>query len=121
MALHNELGKEGEKAAIAYLIGKGYVIRHQNWRKGHLELDIVAAKDDTLVVVEVKTRRNTNFAAPEDAVNIAKIKRLVRAADTYIKFFQLDSPVRFDIITVVGTMGNFKIDHIEEAFYPPLF
>ena len=87
----------------------------------HLELDIVEANDDMLVVVEVKTRRNTEFAEPEDAVNRSKIRRLVKATDAYLKLFQIDNQVQFDIITVVGEAGNFKIEHIEDAFYPPLF
>lgn len=121
MAEHNELGKAGENAAVVYLENNGYLIRHRNWRKGHLELDIVAVKDNELIVVEVKTRSNTQFAQPEDAVDLPKIKRTVRAADTYIKLFQLDIPVRFDIITVVGNKEKLKIEHIKEAFYPPLF
>ncbi len=121
MAKHNELGKAGEEAAVNHLLKQGYIIRHQNWRKGHLELDIIAAKDDMLVVVEVKTRRNDLFARPEDAVTIKKIKHTVKAADTYIRFFQLDNPVRFDIITVIGEENNFKIEHLEEAFHSPIF
>lgn len=121
MAKHNELGKKGEDAAVGYLEKKGYSIRHRNWRNKHLELDIVAATENELVVVEVKTRSNTEFAEPEDAVDLPKIRRTVRAADTYIKLFQIDVPVRFDIITVVGENENFKIEHIEEAFFPPLF
>ena len=74
-----------------------------------------------LIVIEVKTRSNTLFAEPEDAVDLPKIRRTVRAADTYIRLFQIDSPVRFDIITVVGNDGHFKVEHIEEAFYPPLY
>ena len=38
-----------------------------------------------------------------------------------MKHFCIDAPVRFDIITVVGTTGTFKIGHIKEAFYPPVF
>lgn len=121
MAEHNELGKAGEDAAVAYLERNGYLIRHRNWRKGHFELDIVAVNENELVVVEVKTRSNTQFAEPEDAVDLPKIKRTVRAADTYMKLFQIDIPVRFDIITVIGNKGHFKIEHIKEAFYPPLF
>lgn len=121
MAEHNDLGKAGEDAAVAYLQRNGYLIRHRNWRKGHFELDIVAAKDNELIVVEVKTRSNTDFTQPEDAVNVSKIKRTVRAADTYIRMFQIDNPVRFDIITAVGNKDNFKIEHIKEAFLPPLF
>lgn len=121
MAKHNDLGKAGEDAAVAYLERNGYIIRHRNWRKEHFELDIVAAKDNELIVVEVKTRSNTEFKQPEDAVDVPKIKRTVRAADTYIKIFQIDNPVRFDIITAVGDKGDFKIEHIKEAFFPPLF
>ena len=114
MAEHNELGKAGENAAVAYLEEHGYLIRQRNWRKGHFELDIVAAKEN-----EVKSRSNTLFALPEEAVDLPKIKRTVRAADAYMKLFQIDVPVRFDIITVIGENGNFRIDHIKEAFYPP--
>ena len=121
MATHNILGKAGENAATKYLERQGYVIRHRNWRRGHLELDIVAAKDNELIVVEVKTRRNTEFGAPQDAVNEQKIRHIVRATDTYMKLFAIDEPVRFDIITVVGNDEHFQIEHIENAFYPPLF
>ena len=49
MAEHNDLGKSGENAAVAYLEQKGYLIRDRNWRRGHFELDIVAAKDNELI------------------------------------------------------------------------
>ena len=78
MAKHNELGKAGENAAVTYLEQQGYIIRDRNWRKGHFELDIVATKEQELIVVEVKTRSNTQFAEPEDAVDIPKINRTVR-------------------------------------------
>jgi len=121
MALHNKLGKSGEETAIRYLALKGYLIRDINWRKGHYELDIVAVKDDTLVVAEVKTRRNADFQKPEDAVDMKKIRRIVSAANTYIRYYGLSMPVRFDIITLVGEADNFSIEHIEDAFYPPRF
>ena len=121
MAEHNLLGKAGEDAAVQYLEQHEYPIPHRNWRKGHLELDIVAAQNGELIIVEVKTRTDTDFALPQDAVTPQKIRRTVIAADTYIKLFQIDASVRFDIITVVGKVGNFRIEHIKEAFYPPLF
>jgi putative endonuclease len=120
MAEHNELGKDGESAAVAYLKEKGYEILHTNWRKGHLELDIVAKTEDELVVVEVKTRSEGSILEPEDAVTNQKIRNIVAAADTYIKIFDIDLPARFDIISVIGKSPNFEIDHIEDAFYPPV-
>lgn len=121
MAHHNALGEAGEKAAAEFLEREGYCIRHRNWRKGHLELDIVASKGNELVVVEVKTRATTAHALPREAVTPQKIKRTVVATDTYLKMFQIDLPVRFDIISVVGNEGHFEIEHIQEAFYPPMF
>ncbi len=121
MAVHNTLGKAGEDAAVGYLEKNGYEILHRNWRKNHLELDIVATKDGELVVIEVKTRRNTDYKEPREAVDWQKIRHIVVAADAYIKHFGIDAPVRFDIITAVGEKENFRIEHIKEAFYPPLF
>ena len=121
MAKHNDLGKAGENAAVAYLEQKGYLIRDRNWRRGHFELDIVAVKDGLLIVVEVKTRSNTEYIEPQDAVNWQKVRHIVVAADAYIKHFSIDAPVRFDIITVVGEADAFEIKHIKDAFYPPMF
>ncbi len=121
MAEHNELGKEGEEEAARYLTGQGYHILHRNWRRGRNELDIVAAKDNQLIFVEVKTRRNEAYGHPEDAVTNRKIRTLVSLADAYINKFRLDLPVRFDIITVVGNEPPFRIEHIEEAFLPPIW
>lgn len=121
MAAHNKLGKAGEDAAVEYLERNGYTIRDRNWHKNHLELDIVATYDDELIVVEVKTRSNTEYIIPQDAVDGRKIRRIVIAADAYIKHHQLDMPVRFDIITAVGDKDAFEIEHIKEAFYPPMF
>lgn len=121
MAAHNILGKEGEEEAVKYLKDRNYAILSRNWRRGHKEIDIVAQKGGVLVIVEVKTRKNTLFSAPQDAVDNAKIRRIVLAADAYIKLFKIDLPVQFDIITIVGHSGSFVIEHLEEAFYPPIW
>lgn len=108
MAAHNELGKEGEEAASAYLSSRGYRIRHRNWHVGKLELDIIAEKDGELIVVEVKTRRNTRFGLPEEAVTERKIRRIVLATDAYVKRFAIDLPVRFDIITYLAFSSSLR-------------
>ncbi|MCD7923478.1 YraN family protein [Bacteroidaceae bacterium] len=121
MAEHNELGKEGEEEATNYLIEKGYAIRHRNWHCGKKELDIVAEYQNELIVVEVKTRQHTQFGNPEDAVTDRKIRRIVASTDAYLRKFALDLPVRFDIITITGKEAPFRIEHIEDAFYPPIW
>lgn len=120
MADHNVLGKAGEEAAIEYLQAQGYQILHKNWQRGHLELDIIAQTEDELVIVEVKTRSAGSIINPEDAVSNQKIRHIVLATDTYIKLYDIDLPPRFDIISVMGNPPHFVIDHIEDAFYPPM-
>ena len=120
MAEHNQVGKDGEIAAIKFLENKGYQILHTNWRKGRYELDIVAKTDDELVILEVKTRTGTPLETPEIAVDNRKINNIIWATDLYIKIFDIDLSVRFDIISITGYPPNYIIDHIEDAFYPPL-
>ena len=120
MAEHNQIGKDGETASVEYLKNKGYQILHTNWRKGRYELDIVAKNDDELVIVEVKTRSGIPLEMPELAVDKQKINHIVFAADLYIKMYDIDLPARFDIISITGYPPNYIIDHIEDAFYPPV-
>ncbi len=121
MAKHNILGKEGENYAADYLDEQGYEILDRNWMCGHKDLDIVASKDGTLVFVEVKTRSTMDWGDPEEAVNEKKIRNLVHAADAYIRYNRLDMDVRFDIISIImDDTGYYRVEHIEQAFFPPL-
>jgi putative endonuclease len=120
MADHNKIGHEGEVAAANYLIKKGYTIRHTNWFFGKMELDIVAEKEGWLIVVEVKTRSTETFEHPEDAITNAKIRRIVTATDAYLKTFDIELPVRFDVIAAIPKGDGYKIDHIDDAFLAPV-
>lgn len=120
MAEHNKTGKEGEEEARIHLQKQGYIIRHVNWRFGHYELDIVAEKNNELIIVEVKTRSSMEFESPEDAVGKSKIKRIVAATDEYMQVNNIDMSVRFDIIAICRSSKGSRIDHIEDAFYPPI-
>ena len=119
MAEHNDLGRWGEEVAATYLQRKGYTVIEQDWKSGHRDLDIIALNEtkDTLVFVEVKTRRNQMFTDPVDAVGYQKIRNLQQAANHYVKYRRIDLDIRFDIITVVGTPDmEPDISHIEDAF-----
>ncbi|MDR2495524.1 MAG: YraN family protein [Tannerellaceae bacterium] len=113
-------GLDGEEQARQYLTSIGYRILHSNWRWRHYELDIIAENDSELIVVEVKTRSAAFLMSPGQAVNRSKIDRIVAAADVYVRHFNVEKAVRFDIITVVHKQKSVEIEHIENAFYPPL-
>ena len=121
MARHNELGRLGEQIAAEYLVAKGYTIRERNWRCNKLEIDIVAEKNNRIIVVEVKTRSSTEYGQPIEAITREKIMYLVRAARAYINAYRLPHEIQFDIITLIGhNATDMRLEHIEDAFPVPL-
>lgn len=116
VAEHTQLGIWGENIAANYLSDRGYIIMERNWQSGHRDLDIIARKDDCIIFVEVKTRRNTDFTTPEQAVDWKKRRNLRYTINHYVNFRHINLPIRFDIITVVGNLGTPHpiITHLED-------
>ena len=117
MAEHNELGKFGEELAVEFLQQNGYDILETNWTFQKAEIDIIAQKDSTLAVIEVKTRSSIVFGLPQDFVKPKKIQLLVKVINEYIVSNDLDVDVRFDIIAIYKEDNTYKIEHFEDAFY----
>ena len=117
MAEHNKLGDLGEELAVEHLVKNGYDILERNYTYQKAEVDIIAQKGDTLVVVEVKTRSTADFGNPQDFLKPKQIKRLVMAVDAYINENDLDVEVRFDIIAIVIEGKTIDLKHLEDAFY----
>ena len=117
MAEHNELGKLGEELAVEFLQKNGYDILETNWTFQKAEIDIIAQKETVIAVVEVKTRSSIDFGLPQDFVKPKKIQLLVKAINEYILANDLEAVVRFDIIAIHKKENEYKIEHIEEAFY----
>ena len=116
MAAHNDTGKWGEDLAVAYLEKKGYTIVERDWKSGRRDIDIIALDDDVVVFVEVKTRRNRLYGEPEDAIDYYKLQNLQQAISHYVKFKHIRQEIRFDIISVVGTIGSEPdIQHIQNV------
>jgi putative endonuclease len=117
MAEHNDLGKLGEEIAIEFLQKEGYEILETNWTFQKAEIDIIAKKENTLAIIEVKTRSSLDFGLPQDFVKPKKIQLLVKAVNEYVISNDLDIEVRFDIIAVHKEGKSFAIEHLMDAFY----
>jgi putative endonuclease len=117
MADHNELGKLGEELAVEFLRKNGYKILETNWTFQKAEVDIIAQKENTLAIVEVKTRSSLDFGLPQDFVKPKKIQLLVKAVNEYVVSNNLDIEVRFDIIAIHKEGKSYVIEHLEDAFY----
>ena len=113
------LGSFGERVAAAHLEAKGYAILDRNFRVAQAELDLVARDGDTLVFVEVRTRRGGVVGAAASSVNARKAQQLHHAAAWYLDQHEqyADDPMRIDVVTVElrrdGTLE--KVTHIQNA------
>lgn len=112
------LGRRGEEAAARLLAAKGFTVLARNWRRERLELDIVCRDGDTLVFVEVKSRRSGSLARPDEAVTPRKRRTLVRAARAWLAAEEAWSrPCRFDVVTVTACgPDSLHLEHIPHAF-----
>jgi putative endonuclease len=112
------LGDAGEDLAAAALKKQGYKILERNYVTPLGEVDLIARQGKTYVFIEVKTRKNARFGAPQDAVNPAKQHKYRRLAEYYLKRKRLgeDVPVRFDVVAITLAADGPRIEVIRDAF-----
>jgi putative endonuclease len=117
MRNNTQLGQEGEKIAMDYLIREGYEILHQNYRHKRSEIDLIAKKKGVVVFVEVKMRSSVNFGQPEEAVDEKKEEQIMMVAEAYIEQENWSGPLRFDILSIVKNKSRVEeIRHFVDAF-----
>lgn len=98
MALANELGAAGEKAAQRYLLSRRIRILEVNWRDPLCEIDIIASDGRHLLIVEVKSRMEYTATSPLEAVNAAKAHQMMLGGMRYAQRMRIDLPIRYDVI-----------------------
>lgn len=112
-----EIGQFGEDVAAKFLKKKGYKVTARNYSCQFGEIDIIACQGDTLIFVEVKTRRSALYGTPAEAVTYNKRQHIVNTAKYYLMQTEYDGNFRFDVVEIylsaVGKAEN--IVHIENA------
>lgn len=93
------------------------VARNYRTPSSTAEIDIVARDGDAIVFVEVKTRSTDEYGSPDAAVDAQKRKKLLYAAEHYMRRNETrNASVRFDIVNVVFESGNARLEHLRDAF-----
>lgn len=104
--LSKELGNKGERLAAAFLIARGYTIEATNLRLAGGEIDLLSrTPDNTLAVVEVKTRRSSTFVRPQANITPAKLTTLHRLAHA-VADRHPNTNVQIDILEVDVATGE---------------
>ena len=117
-----KLGQVGEELACRYLTEIGHTVIERNWRSGHLEIDVITFDAEGIHFVEVKARKESIQAPPQDNVNTLKQKRLAKAANAFLNRTESlpsgDMECFFDVIAVTFHGAAYKIDWIPQAYIP---
>jgi putative endonuclease len=101
MMKRRETGILGEKLACDFLGKNGYRIIEKNFRCPGGEVDIIAQQQDTLVFVEVRTKRSRQFGSPEESITPAKMEKLRTVAAYYWQSHDnLPESWRIDVVAI---------------------
>lgn len=108
---HNqELGRRGEDAAAQWYQTSGYSLLERNWRCRDGEIDLIVARDDTVVFVEVKTRSSARYGSGFDAVTQRKRRTIRRVARRWLaRQDRWVSDLRFDVVDV-DRLGRIRVE-----------
>jgi putative endonuclease len=108
-------GARAEALAADFLTRHGLTIVERNWRRRHGEIDLIARHGETLVFVEVRLRRRSDFGGAAASITPAKQSRLTRAAGLYLVRFANAPPCRFDAV-LLDALDAARIEWLRDVF-----
>jgi len=111
MTYRKSLGNKGEEIAAEFLLNKGYQIIEKNYFSRYGEIDLVAQDSDSIVFVEVKTRRNQSFGDPEDSVTPTKLERIHKAGLMWLQAHpQSPEDWRIEVVSILMDGQDYVLD-----------
>ena len=110
---NREFGSRGEDLACEYLIKNGYEIleRNKHYSK-YCEIEIIAKYKDTVIFVEVKTRKNDSFGTPVEAITKNKYNNIKTGVLSYLQEHSNVKNYRIDVIGII-LYPVLKIQHLK--------
>ena len=108
------IGESGESLAGHFLESRGMKILARNVRMRVGEIDILAEDGKTLVIVEVKTKSNSQTSTAEDKVDKAKQRKLRQLANELAGEYP-DRLLRIDVVAINNFNSVPEINYIYNA------
>lgn len=118
MNTSRQTGDLGEQLTAQYLVKNNYEIIERNYITRYGEIDIIARIDDIIVFVEVKTRKNADFAQAQEAVSNSKQRKIELTALLWLQKHGVELCSRFDVVEIYinKTDKTYKVNHLIGAF-----
>ncbi|HSY27039.1 MAG TPA: YraN family protein [Burkholderiaceae bacterium] len=96
------IGQSGEDDALKHLLKQGLTLQERNFLCKGGEIDLVMKERDTLVFVEVRKRALSHYGGAAASVTAGKQRRLIVAAQVYLKRYKMPPACRFDVVAIDG-------------------
>jgi len=114
-----QTGDAAEEIACSYLKKQGLKLLDQNFHGKYGELDLVMQDSDSIVFVEVRYRKQTNFGSPQESINYQKQQKIIKTALYYLQRQPewQNAAARFDVIGITSGDSQPDIEWIQNAFY----
>jgi putative endonuclease len=106
-------GESAEEQAHHFLINNGLQPVCRNYRCSYGELDLVMTEGKTLVIIEVRFRKNNVYGSALESVTPRKQARIIAATQHYLLNQAIDQAIRFD---VVAFSGDGSLEWVQNAF-----
>lgn len=120
--MEKNIGLFGENEAVSFLKKKGLILLDRNYHSKYGEIDIIVKDDKYIIFCEVKTRKDSAFSNPAEAVDLEKRKKILKTASVYLQLHEdIILQPRFDVIEIIYDDFNCEekvksINHMENAF-----
>ena len=107
-------GREAETLAARYLERYGQRVLERNFLVRGGEIDLICRDGKTLVFVEVRLRRNSDYGGAGASITASKRRRIILAARHYL-LGKAECDCRFDCV-LLDALDEKRIEWIKNAF-----
>lgn len=113
-----QTGKIAEELACNYLNQQGLRLLAKNYRVRCGEIDLIMQDEETVVFIEVRSRKNNKTMHVLESIDTAKCTRIIRASQQYLQNKKRGNETlcRFDVVLVIGRLEDAKVEWIKNAF-----
>ena len=110
-------GMLAEEQALQYLLQRGLVMVERNFRCRYGEIDLIMRDNNTIIFVEVRSRKSDAFLDPMESIDYAKRNKLIRASELFMQKLTMANEYdwRFDVITLNGAPPDVRVNWLKAA------
>ena len=111
-------GRAGEDLALQYLKKQSLTLVRRNFRSRFGEIDLIMRDKNTIIFIEVRSRKNNFFLDPIETIDYSKRNKIIKTSQIFMQNTSSSNQFdwRFDVVTLTGRGHNMKIEWIKAAF-----